>query len=96
MPRYQGQGDDGFFLGTEVPTWALRLSATVRTMRFGPLLRAMPGVSKDPDRPRGLIVDRRIARWRTVEILHLFGYRRCAAEGERLYFLRRPDRLAEA
>jgi len=96
MPRYQGQGDDGFFLGTEVPTWALRLSATVRTMRFVPFLRAMPGVSKDPSRPRGLIVDRRIARWRTVEILHLFGYRRCAAEGEKLYFLRRPDRLTES
>ena len=94
MPRYQGQGNDGFFLGNEVPLWALRLSAVVRRLRLGPLLRLLPGVHRDRERKRGLVVDQQIARWRTVEILHLFGYRRCAREGHRLYFLRRPDRFS--
>ncbi len=94
MPRYQGQGNDGFFIGNEIPLWALRLSAAVRRLRLGPLLRALPGVSRDRSRARGLVIDKRIARWRTVEILHLFGYRRCAREGENLYFLRRPDRFS--
>ena len=96
MPRYQGQGNDGFFLGTEIPSWALRLSAFLRHLRLGKLVRLLPGVKSDPKRQRGLIVDKKIARWKTAEILHLFGYRRRARQGDKLYFLRRPDRFEEA
>lgn len=94
MPRYQGQGADGFFIGREIPSWALRFSTVIRYLRLSPLLRLLPGVRRNPDRVRSLIVDRRIARWRTLEILHLFGYRRCGREGYLLYFLRRPDRFS--
>lgn len=94
MPRYQGQGTDGFFLGREIPGWALSLSAWLRRLRLGWALWLLPGVRRDATRSRGLVVDGRIARWRTLEILHLFGYRRYGREGHRLFFLRRPDALS--
>jgi hypothetical protein len=36
-------------------------------------------------------VDRRVARWFTVEILHLFGYRWRTREGRTVRFVRRRD-----
>ena len=36
-------------------------------------------------------MNRTIARWFTVEILHLFGYRWRAREGRRVRFVRRRD-----
>jgi succinylglutamate desuccinylase len=91
MPRYQTLGDDGFFLGREVrPLW-LALSGWLRRRRLGWLPRFLPGVKRDRARPGELVVDRRIARWFTAEILHLFGYRWRAREGRRVRFVRRRD-----
>jgi predicted deacylase len=93
MPRYQALGDDGFFLGREVrPLW-LRLSGFLRRARLGWFMRFLPGVRRDPERPGELVVDRRIARWFTVEILHLFGYRWRSREGRSVRFVRRRDRF---
>ena len=93
MPRYQALGDDGFFLGREVRAFWLRLSELVRRARLSWAVRLLPGVRRSADHPRGLVVDRRIARWFTVEILHLFGYRWRSREGRAVLFLRRPDAL---
>ena len=91
MPRYQALGDDGFFLGREVrPVW-LCLSGFFRRLRLGWILRLLPGVHRNGARAGELVVDRRIARWFTVEILHLFGYRWRAREGRSVVFVRRPD-----
>jgi len=91
MPRYQALGDDGFFLGREVrPLW-LRLSGSLRRARLSWILPLMPGVQRDPLKPDELSVDRRIARWFTVEILHLFGYRWRTREGRSVRFVRRRD-----
>jgi len=93
MPRYQALGDDGFFLGREVrPLW-LGLSGFLRRARLGWFMRFLPGVKRDPERPGELVVDRRIARWFTVEILHLFGYRWRSREGRSVRFVRRRDRF---
>lgn len=91
MPRYQSLGDDGFFLGREVrPIW-LKLSWALRRARLDWIVRGLPGVHRDPARPGELVVDRRIARWFTAEILHLFGFRWRAREGSRVRFVRRRD-----
>lgn len=91
MPRYQSLGDDGFFLGREVrPIW-LRLSWALRRARLDWIVRWMPGVHPDPGRPGELVVDRRIARWFTAEILHLFGFRWRSREGRTVRFVRRRD-----
>jgi succinylglutamate desuccinylase len=91
MPRYQALGDDGFFLGREVRPFWLGLSGLVRRARLDWVVRTLPGVAADRARPGELSVDRRIARWFTVEILHLFGYRWRAREGRRVRFVRRRD-----
>jgi predicted deacylase len=92
MPRYQSLGDDGFFLGREVRPFWLRLSGWLRRAHLSWGVRIFPGVRRDPERPGELVVDRRIARWFTVEILHLFGYRWRSREGKHVRFVRRRDR----
>jgi succinylglutamate desuccinylase len=92
LPRYQALGDDGFFLGREVRPFWLRLSGWLRRAHLSWGVRVFPGVRRDPERPGELVVDRRIARWFTVEILHLFGYRWRAREGKHVRFVRRRDR----
>ena len=91
MPRYQALGDDGFFLGREVRPFWLWLSGWLRRAGLAWVPRALPGVRRDPARAGELVVDRRIARWLTVEVLHLFGYRWRSREGRKVRFVRRRD-----
>lgn len=91
MPRYQALGDDGFFLGRRVRPFWLRLSGWLRSAGLGWFPRLLPGVRPDPARPGELVVDRRVARWFTAEILHLFGYRWRSREGRTVRFVRRRD-----
>jgi hypothetical protein len=63
----------------------------VRRARLDWIVRGLPGVTPDEERPGELSVDRRIARWFTVELLHLFGYRWRGREGRRVRFVRRRD-----
>lgn len=92
LPRYQGLGNDGFFVAREVrPVW-LRVSALLRRLRAERILRLLPGVARDAANANRLLVDRRIARFLAVEVFHLFGYRRreVLADG-RLAFERRRE-----
>ena len=91
MPRYQGQGEDGFFLGREVRRPWLALSAFLRRLRAERLLPLLPGIRRHPTRAEALVADRRVARFLTVEVFHLFGFRRCSAEGGALVFARRVE-----
>jgi len=89
MPLYQEQGSDGFFVVRTVRPFWLRLSRVLRRLHLHVLLPLLPGVRRDPDRPDSLRVDPRVARLYTVEIFHLFGYRRRRPEGGILRFTRR-------
>jgi len=91
LPRYQALGDDGFFLGREVRPFWLRLSERLRRARLDRFVHLLPGVHQDAERPRELVVDRLVARWFMVEVLHLFGYRWRSSEGRRVRFVRRRD-----
>ena len=76
LPLYQEQGDDGFFVVRDVhPAW-LRVSAGLRRLRVSSLARWLPGIHPARRRSDALIVDRRVARWLTVEVFHLLGYRK--------------------
>ena len=55
-------------------------------------MRLLPGVSRHSELKDGLLADPHIVRWFAAELFHLMGYKRCANEGERLVFVRRPDR----
>jgi succinylglutamate desuccinylase len=89
LPLYQAQGDDGFFLGREVKGGWLVLSAMLRRLHAGPVLRLLPGVRRDPAKPRRLIVEERFIRWYPLELLNLFGFRKIRQEKGRYLVSRR-------
>lgn len=93
LPLYQPQGDDGFFLARPVARSWLTLAAWLRALRADALLPFLPGIRRDPDDPDTLLADRRVARWFTVEVFHLLGYRRERPRGAKLLaFTRRRSR----
>ena len=75
MPLYQDQGDDGFFLVREVSNVWLNLSTVLRRWKFENLLPILPGVNRSEKDKHTLVVNKRVARFLTVEIFHLLGYR---------------------
>lgn len=99
LPLYQGQGNDGFFLGNSVNRFWLALSGTMRRLRMDRLAPLLPGVRRDPERDDALVVNRRVARWFTVQVFHLLGFRKRRERGETLVFsrrrhdFRRPERI---
>ncbi len=89
MPHYQELGEDGFFVIREFrPHW-LAASALLRRLRFDAIVHWLPGVRRHPKYPGTLIVDRRIARWRALDLLHLLGFRKQRAIGNVLLISRR-------
>jgi succinylglutamate desuccinylase len=91
MPLYQRQGNDGFFVVREVrPLW-LRMSATLRRMRAERFLHWLPGVRRAEGETDGFLVNRHVARWFALEILHLLGFRRHGDAGSHVVVSRRPD-----
>lgn len=89
MPLYQGQGDEGFFVVHEVNTFWLRLSAWLRRTPIHGWLHLLPGVSRYPERPNTLLVDRHRARFLALPIFHLLGYRRELKDARTLVMTRR-------
>lgn len=93
LPLYQPQGDDGYFLARPVARFWLTLAAWLRALRVDALLPFLPGIRRDPGDPDTLLADRRVARWFTVEVFHLLGYRRERPRGAKLLaFTRRRSR----
>jgi predicted deacylase len=91
MPRYQGQGEDGYFMARAVAPFWLGVSDWLRRAQAHRLLPLLPGVSRHREHGFTLVVDPTIARSRVTEIMHLFGYRKERPEGGRLLYSRRPS-----
>lgn len=92
MPLYQDQGEDGFFIARAVrPVW-LTVSALLRAVGVDRLLPRLPGVSPVPERPDRFLADRHVARWFTVQLFHLCGYRKIGERGDVLVFTRRVEK----
>lgn len=91
MPRYQGQGNDGYFVGRLVrPRW-LRLSRLLRRLPLHWILLLFPAVHRDPGHARQLWVAAARRGRLLADLLRLFGYRQCSQQGDRLVYLRRPQ-----
>lgn len=86
MPRYQSQGDDGYFIAREVRPFWLTVSAWLRRAGAPRLLPHLPGVRRDPERPGHLIVAPSIARARLADVLHLCGFRRRRSRDEQIVY----------
>jgi hypothetical protein len=94
MPLYQTLGNDGFFLARRVWGFWLALSALLRHLRAGRIVHWLPGVWRVPGKPHALFVNRHVARWYALPILHLLGFRRSGADGDRFTVERRAHDLA--
>lgn len=92
LPRYQDQGDDGFFITRDVRPFWLSVSAKLRRSGLGIMLPLLPGVQRVEGDPRRLRIDRRKARFGVRQIFHLFGFRRFREDEWGYVFLRRPDK----
>jgi succinylglutamate desuccinylase len=93
MPRYQSQGEDGFFLVREVrPVW-LKISEWLRRAGVSRVVPHLPGVRRDPARPGHLLVDPTVAFTHVADVMHLCGFRRRGSVDKFLLFsMRRPVR----
>lgn len=92
MPLYQELGEDGFFIIHEFRPFWLTLSAWFRRLRFDAFIHWLPGVQRHPELPATYLIDRRIARWRSLDLLHLLGFRKQRAVGNVLVVSRRTSR----
>ena len=95
MPLYQKKGDDGFFIITKISIFWLTLSAIVRKLRLDNILRILPGIKRDPTNSYTLLVNPRTAKFLTIEIFHLFGYRKQVIKDNRLHFIKRDRKIKE-
>jgi len=93
MPLYQQQGEDGFFIVVPVRRLWLSLSRLLRTMRLDRVVHRLPGIHQSPTHPDILLVNRRVARWYALEILHLLGFRRLTDDPRWLRVRRRRHDL---
>jgi succinylglutamate desuccinylase len=89
MPRYQGQGEDGYFLARPVAKLWLRVSALLRHLRVDRLTPLLPGVKRDPLAADCYLADPRVARFQVRNVFHLLGFRHESARGSALAFARR-------
>lgn len=90
MPLYQGQGEDGFFLGREIPRWRLTLSAWLARTGHWALAGSLPGLRPHPHDPCALIVEGELSPV-VLFWLRLCGFRRWRLDSEgRTVVVRRP------
>ncbi|MFT7667748.1 MAG: putative deacylase [Planctomycetota bacterium] len=95
LPLYQGQGDDGFFVGREIRRFWLRVSSVMRVLQIGSIVHWLPGVRRVPNEAETLEVNPKVAIWWVVEIFHLLGFRRLRVSAGKLRFSRRVEGLPD-
>ncbi|MBX3249081.1 MAG: succinylglutamate desuccinylase/aspartoacylase family protein [Myxococcales bacterium] len=89
MPRYQPQGEDGFFLARSVaPLW-LHVSTVARRLRAERWVAALPGVVREPAGAFRTTLRRPPPG--VIGLMHLCGYRRVRPHGRGLRFERRRE-----
>lgn len=88
MPLYQELGEDGFFVVREFRFFWLHVSRLLRKVGAHRCVHLLPGIRRDPLRPEILVVNRGVARWYALQLMHLLGFRRYREEGDTLVVLK--------
>lgn len=84
MPRYQTEGDDGFFIIRPVSRIWLWISKQLRKLNLLKGIRYLPGVRADTLNPRIFWANPKITRFFPRELFHLLGFRVKRISSERL------------
>ena len=87
MPLYQSQGCDGFFLVKNITPFWFKLSSRSRKWRLDKTINLLPGIHKTNNT---YIIDKNVAKYRVISLLHLLGYRKVKDNGHTLNMSRRP------
>lgn len=90
MPLYQNKGQDGFFLVKPVSLFWLAISKWLRKMKADRYLTLLPGIKKHPKNENAFLVNTAIAWFKTIEILHLLGFRKVKKADQTLIISRLP------
>ena len=90
MPLYQSQGCDGFFLVKEITPFWFKLSSRTRKWKLDKTIKVMPGISKTRNGQNTYLIDKNVARYKVIALLHLLGYRKVKDNGHTLTMSRRP------
>lgn len=88
LPRYQAQGDDGFFVATPVSSTVLKLSAAARRWRLDRFVPLLPGVQRHPEQFGQFVAP---SATRLGDVFNWLGYRHMRASGERQVYARRHE-----
>ena len=91
MPRYQPQGEDGYFIVRPVRPFWLGVSAALRKARVERVLPWLPGVTIGDDHER-IVVRPSVAPPSVPEVMRLLGYRRVEPSAMGHVFSRRGAR----
>lgn len=75
MPLYQTKGSEGFFIIKPIKPFFLKLSASLRHLKFDGVLVLFPGISWLNSNKDVLKVNLKVARFFAKSIFHLLGYR---------------------
>jgi hypothetical protein len=90
MPLYQSQGCDGFFIVKKIKPFWFKASSRTRKWKLDKAIRLLPGVSPGNMTTDGYLIDKNIARYKVISLLHLLGYRKMMGKGDTLKMSRRP------
>lgn len=89
LPLYQEKGDDGFFIIQKINKFWLAVSYVFRKLRLYKSLRLLPGVKPFMNTNHTMVVNTKVAKWYSKEILNLMGYRRKKKKGDLVLYMRR-------
>jgi len=90
MPLYQSQGCDGFFLVKEIKPFWFKASSRTRKWRIDKAINLLPGIKKERRKKDGYVIDKNVARYKVIALLHLLGYRKVKDNGSTMNMSRRP------
>jgi hypothetical protein len=90
MPLYQTQGCEGFFIVKEITPFWFNLSSRSRKWNLDKAIKLLPGISTTRKDQDTYIIDKSIAKYRVISLLHLLGFRKVKDDGHIFKMSRRP------
>ena len=90
MPLYQDKGEDGYFIVKPLQPFLINFSKVFRKLKVEKLLSILPGIKVDSEQKDSFVINRKVASYRSIELLHLFGFRKEDERGQFTFVSRRP------
>lgn len=90
MPLYQSQGCDGFFLVKVIRPFWFKISSRSRKWKLDQTMKLFPGIRKVKNKQSTYLIDKHLAKYKVISLMHLLGFRKVEDNGQTLKMSRRP------